>query len=269
MLNKDLAQLAIEVVCDCQEKCKDPETGLNPDFGLSFHLDKTKGVLSGSYTPILNHLGYDSNHYIVFGEGHIVKPWTDEDFWRFLKQSYDEQNAPDPLLISENQSFRAVVGGYRAGQIIFAAKPNSPWNDFKRKTKILSGGSRQGKEVVQRKMKRPWQNAPFIHSIDGCPFCRDETEPGEIREGELRVLNNIQTPYDFHKLIVPTRYTYERGKDASEDFLYDSSGFNQVLDLSQKILDDNKKERALFGVHIGFLGGQNLAHLHYHLTGLD
>jgi diadenosine tetraphosphate (Ap4A) HIT family hydrolase len=123
----------------------------------------------------------------------------------------------------------------------------------------LSGGTRTGV-----KLSRPWQ--PAIGDIinqSGCPFCNRLQTEVSCANPKWRTIRNTNTPHRWHFLIIPKVCS-----DASS--LMSLGGQEGVEDVFQIVQDlivahDLHEEVALF-VHVGVFAGQNLGHLHWHLT---
>jgi diadenosine tetraphosphate (Ap4A) HIT family hydrolase len=123
--------------------------------------------------------------------------------------------------------------------------------------KVASGGTR-----TQIKLSRPWQVNLAIDTAT-CPF---DTQPqNQIlwieRSGGWRVLQNLFTPHDWHRLIVPA-------KCWTDDEVRTLGGFPQIqaaLGIASSLICEAQDDEFWLGVHIGALAGQNIAHLHYHL----
>ncbi len=65
-------------------------------------------------------------------------------------------------------------------------------------------------------------------------------------------------------MVIPTKNFYvNKGNDKL--FLYDQEGLTQVLERAFNVFSESEKQTAILGVHKGYLAGQNLDHLHFHL----
>ena len=261
--NKDLAVLVTEVIEQTSRKFSDPLTGLAPDFMLSIMINSS-GVERGTYIPILNHWGFDSFDYLTYQDnGSLVLPWTHVDTFRYLNDLPEDSIVPDPLRLNGFGTWNAAVGGIRAGQVLFYKNgdktPKYP--------NIISGGTRTSIDIIRGKMRRPWQKEAPKHNIQDCPMC-NRTQKDEVVYGDLKSFSNPYTPFSWHKMITPTRKFHEVSK-VEDYYLYNSLGFNEVLNLAEKILVESGRESAKLGVHKGYSAGQNLGHLHFHLLSYD
>ncbi len=132
---------------------------------------------------------------------------------------------------------------------------------FRNHVSTLSGGTR-----TAVKLGRPWQRNIAIIAENECPF---ETKPQtvldemETAEGNWRVLDNIATPYQWHRLLIPE-------KCWKEPQLRTLGGSRQIANALTLAGRTMKKEgvtnRACLGIHVGWHAGQNVSHPHYHLV---
>lgn len=125
-------------------------------------------------------------------------------------------------------------------------------------SRSVAGGTRTG-----IKLSRPWQK-PIDFSQGKCPFCggpSDREKKFFPENGGWYFFNNHYTPYSFHKLIVPE-------KCLPEDELRFLGGKEKIKTaLSIAIEEMRENWLPLFlTVHVGYLAGQNVPHLHYHLV---
>ena len=131
---------------------------------------------------------------------------------------------------------------------------------FRNDVSTLSGGTR-----TAVKLNRPWQHN--IKDIAGneCPFetkPQNELDRMETPEGVWRVLDNIATPYAWHRLLIPE-------KCWKEEHLRMLGGSRQIANAltlaGQTMQKENMINRACLGIHVGWHAGQNVWHPHYHL----
>ena len=263
----DLVELVTRTISHAQEKFTDSKTTLSPDFMLGFSLSN-QGIDRATFTPILNHWGFGTIDYLMTGEGSSCLPWLHEDTWRYLTDSSEDSPAEKPLVLDSERGWSAVTEGIRAGQIMFTQSPES----IHLYTPSIAGGTRTGGKILVSKMQRPWQVEGPIHKLEDCPLCkrseREKQGVGEPGYKDLNVIHNRFTPYNFHQLIVPTSSFYKNTGD-DNSFIYQQEGLAQVLDLAFDTFFNSKKQTLMLGVHKGYLAGQNLGHLHFHLHSHD
>lgn len=257
---KDLANLVTDTLCICNDKYRDPSSGLTPDFMLSFRLNR-EGFSKGFYLPILNHLGFDSFDYFTYGGGAVVLPWTHEDTYRYLLGLSEDSELPKDLKLNQVGKWKSCIGGIRAGQVLFTRNSEEDTSCLG----TLSGGTRAGKDVVKSKMKRPWQVRLPEHDLTDCPLC-NKPQKNEETHGDVKVFDNSNTPYNWHKLIVPTKGFYQASV-YDDLFLYAPERFERVLGLCEEVLSHSSLDNTKLGLHKGYSAGQNIAHLHFHLVG--
>ena len=254
--NRNLATLVTDVISLGSSKFKDPDTGLEPNFMISLTLNRNS-FLRGFYLPILNHWGFETFDYFTYNNGAIVLPWTHEDTWIYLTDSAEEDKVPSPPKLKGLEEWKAVVGGIRAGQVLFTK------NSERVNANLIAGGTRTGIKLIRDKMRRPWQKEFIKHPLEGCPFCYDRQDNERV-VGNLKVFDNLYTPYNWHKLIIPTRDFYQN-KPREDYHLFNRGGLEEVLDLSLDIVNGANIKSAKLGVHKGYYAGQNIGHLHFHL----
>ncbi len=253
--NRELASIAARTVSLCADKYKDPVSNLKPEFMLSFLMNNSN-FTDGSYFPILNHWGYDSVNRITYGRGAIILPWPHEDTFTYLT---DKEVNNSNLIVDSEGEWKAIAGGIRGGQLLFTKDENLGKKLY---TPTMSGGTRQGRNIVEAKMRRIWQIPELTHDIASCLLCkRSEEEKQDI--GEFSVLNNNYTPYPWHKLLIPSKKFYEEGGH-DKKYLYNSESLEQVLDLALNVSSRENIKNADLGVHVGYHAGQNIGHLHFH-----
>ena len=120
------------------------------------------------------------------------------------------------------------------------------------------GGTR-----TEVKLDRPWQ-VPLAVNQATCPFCtirKDEPSLVPVEPG-WRVIKNNFTPFPFHRLIIPSVCwpVEELWKLGGEEKIAEAlSSVNTVM------AAESHRNEMWLGVHIGYLAGQNVCHLHYHL----
>jgi len=125
--------------------------------------------------------------------------------------------------------------------------------------KTSSGGTR-----TSVKLSRSWQ--PDIGTIinpEKCPFEKPKEEEIISRHFNEKwlVLENIRTPFSFHRLIIPN-------KCLKKEKLLVLGGLDCIdiaLCIAFDIVHDQHQRELWLGVHIGPLAGQNVGHMHYHL----
>lgn len=126
----------------------------------------------------------------------------------------------------------------------------------------ISGGTRN-----TVKLSRPWQT-DLPYNPDKCPF-HQENDPMRVNKYETpnetwQVRFNKETPHSPHRLILPMlcwppEKLYELGSPAL---------IAELISAAQRVYRDEELQDDLyFGIHIGYLAGQNLGHLHAHLAG--
>ncbi|MDO8510313.1 MAG: hypothetical protein Q7S15_01675 [bacterium] len=137
-------------------------------------------------------------------------------------------------------------------EVIFEALPGG--RNF-----ITGGGTRNA-----LKLSRPWQVPLPQPQPETCPFCTTklhEEIPHPCRPEGWKLFPNIFTPHRQHHLIVPNICQ-------PAEFMQTLGGIGNILKVFQfatELIKDSTGELALF-CHIGYHAGQNLAHLHWHLT---
>ncbi len=257
----DLTSLVTQTITHAQNRFQDPETGKSPHFMLSFSMNKT-GITKAVYTPILNHAGNDFYLHLLDGQGSTALPWTYEDTFRHLESISEPESVDSKLILDNSGEWNAIVGGVRAGQIIFTREETCvPY------TPIIFGGSRKGQTLLSSKMKRPWQPRDLEHDLSECPLC-NRPQSNEKTSGDLKSFDNSFTPWSYHQLIIPTKTFYESGGDDKQYFSNPES-LDEVLGLASCLFSKSGKETADLFTHQGSLAGQNLAHLHYHFLSRD
>lgn len=258
--NHSFARLAHDIVVLCGEKFQNPDTQTKPDFMLSCLIGE-EGVTQGYYLPILNHWGISQYNYFTWGCGGFVLPWTHQDTWQFLMGNNRE--VPKTLLLQQCESWKAIVGGVRAGQIFFVQSP-----DQLEKLPVISGGTRKGKELLERRMHSRQDSPALSHDANNCPFCK--SEKGEVRFGAPGMLFKVMeakfSPHSWHKIIVPApEFVLEHGACAYD--LYGPAFLKEVLDIAcwYTLSRPQKNNPVQLGVHIGSFAGQNVGHMHFHM----
>ena len=120
-----------------------------------------------------------------------------------------------------------------------------------------AGGTR-----TEIKLDRPWQ-VGIPHTTE-CALCRRyEADSLSVLglPAEWRVIKNAFTPHRFHRLIVPSTCW-------PEDSLRTLGGAAQIANAilaAMKIMEQSREDNLWMGIHIGYLAGQNVSHLHWHL----
>ncbi len=123
--------------------------------------------------------------------------------------------------------------------------------------------TRAGGTRTDLKMGRLWQQETPFPEL--CPF---ETKPQTVlahhdngKNGVWRVLNNLRTPFQYHRLIVP-----EKCWSTDEIRILGGQGkIAAVIDIASGMIRRENGGEIWLGVHVGSSAGQNLRHLHYHL----
>ncbi|MDD5193717.1 MAG: hypothetical protein PHF67_03975 [Candidatus Nanoarchaeia archaeon] len=257
---KTLAEIVTGTVALCQDKFKDPETGRGPDYSLELRYSRPQQSYSlGFYVPALNNLGANDWSALTLRDSSVVLPWPHEDSWRLLMDEYLGE-PPSELVVSQNQNWKAVVAGIKAGQVIFTP------DRIPSCAPTISGGSRAGKEVIRGKMKRPWQVHLKEHNLDSCELCNG-SQINPTVEGDLKIFSNNSTPYPFHRMIIPTKEYYQSCRDSNE-FLTDPQRLGLILETASRLSDESGFDNLRLLVHIGYTGGQNYPHLHFHFVPL-
>lgn len=254
-----LTELVTKTISLAQERFANPETLRQPQFCLSFEMNSS-GIIGAKYTPILNNIGFDSIDYLCDGKGGLVLPWTYEDTYRYLLKLEDSSPINSNLIIDYFENWNAIIGGVKPGQIFFTQD-----NSVDIKTPVIAGGTRKGKDIIYSKMNRNWDTTNLVHNLDDCPLC-NKSQMDEVISGNLKSFTNSNTPWKYHKMIIPTKKFYQ---DNKQDTLYltDSNHLAELLGLAQSLyLDYTNSSRLTLGIHRGILGGQNLAHFHAHLV---
>lgn len=121
--------------------------------------------------------------------------------------------------------------------------------------KVLHGGSRRGV-----KLSRPVEAGVLFDSAKTkCPFHRpDEKSLAEYFEGEIRVMANPMTPHHNHRIVIPRECT-------DEPFVRSLGGRAFIVQCLKVIGELAVGEEFSCGVHA--FRGQNIPHLHWHLSG--
>ncbi len=122
----------------------------------------------------------------------------------------------------------------------------------------VAGGTRN-----EIKLDRPWQ-IPIQVDPSSCPFCNKPRNDVAFYEdgGGWRLIKNSFTPYPFHQMLIPKHCW-------AVDKLRSLGGKDELICAMKilKTLAERESNRTLFvNVHIGWLAGQNVSHLHYHLV---
>lgn len=130
------------------------------------------------------------------------------------------------------------------------------------------------------KTNRPFQRELVVNPTT-CPFCKEERRatgerpPFQTKEN-LIYLRNEFTPFTYHRMIVPYNcFDREKlyslgGKDNIRDILLTAKYF---IEKDFKDFIERKDNKALttriadywLGIHVGWLAGQNVCHLHCHV----
>jgi hypothetical protein len=132
------------------------------------------------------------------------------------------------------------------------------------KIQLLSGAlsTASGGTRISVKLDRPWQTDIIIDPAN-CPF---ETKPQvqvasyERQGGGWQVLENIHTPFSWHRMIIP-RICWTKDQVRT---LGGEEAIGTALCIASKTIRADAGEFWL-GVHVGPAAGQTLGHLHYHL----
>ena len=135
------------------------------------------------------------------------------------------------------------------------------------KMQVLSGGTR-----VTPVFKRPWHKSigtlltpDMLATGKGCPLEeREQADPVKVAmdDGPWMHFKNSNTPYGFHRMVIPQ-------KCLPEAQLRSLGGFPKIssaLRIAGEIAKNSGLKRTAIGVHVGWLAGQNLPHLHWHVT---
>lgn len=126
----------------------------------------------------------------------------------------------------------------------------------------VAGGTRS-----EIKLDRPWQSELNVDPAT-CPFC---TEPqAELKRfdegGGWRLIDNAFTPYHLnggvHKMLIPAScWTAEEMR-----YLGGSDRISCALRLIQAELNQYRDKTIFVNVHVNYLAGQNVMHLHWHIV---
>ncbi|MEK7654169.1 MAG: HIT domain-containing protein [Patescibacteria group bacterium] len=126
--------------------------------------------------------------------------------------------------------------------------------------KSVAGGTRT---VI--KLDRPWQS-DIVVSKETCPFCTKPQKDVRVVDlgdgGSWRVIENVFTPYPFHRLVIPSECW-------SKEDIRNLGGRSKIygaLSLAMEEVVANPDKTIFVNVHVGALAGQNVAHLHYHVV---
>lgn len=121
----------------------------------------------------------------------------------------------------------------------------------------IAGGTR-----TEIKLSRPWQKDIEVPPAEQCPFCHldpPDRECVNFPEHGMKMLSNIFTPYDVHKMIIPNRcYSKEELRK-----LGGWGAIKSAVHIAREIA--GQWNELMLSVHVGPLAGQNVAHLHWHL----
>lgn len=254
---RNLAEVVISIIGMAAKKFIDPFSGLPPEYMLSF-LVGNQGVKCGYYLPVLNHWGFTEYNYLMWGIGGITLPWTHDDTWRWLAELSPDDRVLRDRAICYRGDWKACIEGIRAGQIMFV----KDGRNLTVNAPIFSGGTRQGANILQGKMKRPWTSQKLEHHQEKCRFCGPmDGEKTETR-GNLRYFTNAFTPYSWHWLITPTKeylQAYSLSGFLTTDFLC------EVFDIADELCQSrpDKDKPAELGIHMGSLAAQNMPHPHF------
>jgi diadenosine tetraphosphate (Ap4A) HIT family hydrolase len=122
--------------------------------------------------------------------------------------------------------------------------------------RVAAGGTRNAINL-----NRPWQVDILVNPAE-CPFeTREQEEVAHFDIGEgWRVIENLYTPFPFHRLIIP-RSCWSAQEVRS---LGGEGRIVEAFQVVRSLLEDERHELWL-GVHVGASAGQNIGHLHYHL----
>lgn len=111
-------------------------------------------------------------------------------------------------------------------------------------------------------LDRPWQVS--LRLTNNCPLCRRYAAEPSVVAGippDWSVVINDFTPHRFHRLIIPSTCW-------SEESLRMIGGTEQIanaITIALKVMEDSREAQLLMGIHVGYLAGQNVRHLHWHL----
>jgi hypothetical protein len=117
----------------------------------------------------------------------------------------------------------------------------------------LSGGTRGS-----IRLDRPWQ-ADIVVTSSSCPFDAEPSVEPCAAPG-WKVLQNPYTPFNFHRLIVPS----ECWPVGRVRMLGGLTQITAALTTAASLVPE--RENRWLGVNIGPSAGQNQPHLHYHLV---
>ena len=126
----------------------------------------------------------------------------------------------------------------------------------------VAGGTR-----TEVKLDRPWQQELKVDKAT-CPFCtKPQAELKRFEEGGgWRLIDNAFTPYrrdgGIHKMLIPASCW-------AAEKLRHLGGYDSILcalRLIQGELNGHWQKPILVNAHVGYLAGQNVMHLHWHIV---
>ncbi len=131
----------------------------------------------------------------------------------------------------------------------------------------MAGGTRRA-----IKLNRPWQKQLNTDHTT-CPFEPSRLEDegrqitGRSSDGRWVSFDNYFTPNLDHSLVIPA--TCQDWPDARVRLLGGKEEIVSALDLIYKLLETKPKHQTTeIIINIGWLGGQNVSHIHWHVFGL-
>lgn len=124
--------------------------------------------------------------------------------------------------------------------------------------RVLYGGTRTGVCLA-----RPWQVvAPYDPAK--CAFCRGEGK--EIKEfaSGWKLLENLYTPNDFHQMVIPPSCWRDNEIRILGGTIEADAAFENI---GEVIAGNPEQANMHVAAYVGWLAGQNVPHLHYHIVG--
>lgn len=114
------------------------------------------------------------------------------------------------------------------------------------------------------KLNRPWQ-VPIVIDRHSCPFAQGNLREEEIlkryHNGSWLLIKNTMSPLSFNQMLIP-KDCWKREK------LIRLGGLEEIIAALEIIAGEVSKidhKYIQVGVHVGYLAGQNVTHLHYHI----
>ena len=223
----------------------------------------TAARINGYYLPILNQWGWNEYDHLVYGDGVFSLPFTHEDIWRYLTDKI-KQSAPSELVLAKRGKWKAVVGGIRVGQVFFV-RESAEYRTLGLEKQIKGGSMNRGPAFVATQMRRSWEDAPLIHTIKTCAFCRGEVD-NPVTRGDFIIFDNRFKPHLWHKVVVPNKALLQQFPPDPFTRLLHPKMLSGMLSLLPELWEQRKEphRRVQCGLHFGVSAGQTMAHPHLH-----